>query len=274
MSRPITQTTTGTKTTPTRGTAVHPELVRHMQAQWPAVPSSSVLQPSDQPGSGISLAPHFESGRDYRTIDLSEVPFPDPLRRQQPQVTRPPPTRGTAVNPELLRHIQAQWPAVPPPLPPPGAPPPGAPSSSGPLFPRERVPLFAHRLEFPERIRELIGQQPPSRYNIASTDGVGISGLTDAENDFVRLPPRGTSVPAHPPVPPSIPGGVNQYPQLFIPPDVQPATPTRQRRGRSQPPPQQEPPIDLITRSTSRSRNHGTQPVQIIDMQPNQEPEI
>ncbi|MFM7981396.1 MAG: hypothetical protein ACKPKO_18975, partial [Candidatus Fonsibacter sp.] len=60
---------------------------------------------------------------------------------------------------------------------------------------------------------------------------VGISGLTDAENDFMRLPHRGTSVPAHPPVPPSVPRGVNQHPQLLIPPDVRPNTPTRQQKG-------------------------------------------
>ncbi|MFM7988013.1 MAG: hypothetical protein ACKPKO_52735, partial [Candidatus Fonsibacter sp.] len=95
--------------------------------------------------------------------------------------------------------------------------------------PRDRVPLPGHRLEFPERFR----RQSPARFNIASSDDVSISGLTDAENDFVRLPHTSTSVPAHPPVPPPVPGGVNQHPQLLIPPDVQPVTPTRQQRGRS-----------------------------------------
>ncbi|MFM7989587.1 MAG: hypothetical protein ACKPKO_60760, partial [Candidatus Fonsibacter sp.] len=102
----------------------------------------------------------------------------------------------------------------------------------GSLFPRDRVLLSGQRLEFLERFR----RRSPAQYNIASTDGVGISGLTDAENDFMRLPHRGTSVPAHPPVPPSAPGGVNQYPQLLIPPDVRPVAPTRPQRGRSRNP--------------------------------------
>ncbi|MFM7978933.1 MAG: hypothetical protein ACKPKO_06415, partial [Candidatus Fonsibacter sp.] len=118
--------------------------------------------------------------------------------------------------------VSSQQP-VQPPVPPPGAPPPGS------LFQRDRVPLPGQRLEFPERFR----RPSPAQFNIASTDGVGISGLTDAENDFMRLPRRGTSVPAHPPVSPSVPGGVNQYPQLLIPPDVRPITPTRTQRGRS-----------------------------------------
>ncbi|MFM7983840.1 MAG: hypothetical protein ACKPKO_31395, partial [Candidatus Fonsibacter sp.] len=46
----------------------------------------------------------------------------------------------------------------------------------GSLLPRDRVPLRWHRLEFPERFR----QPSPAQLNIASTDGVGISGLTDA----------------------------------------------------------------------------------------------
>ncbi|MFM7987104.1 MAG: hypothetical protein ACKPKO_48115, partial [Candidatus Fonsibacter sp.] len=120
------------------------------------------------------------------------------------------------------------------------------------------------RLEFPERSR----RQSPARFNIASTDGVGISGLTDAENGFMRLPHRGTSVPDHPPVPPSVPGGVDHYPQLLIPPDVRAATPTRQQRGRSrnprgtqndidmQPPQQERQPERLTTRQQrGRSRN-------------------
>ncbi|MFM7987914.1 MAG: hypothetical protein ACKPKO_52235, partial [Candidatus Fonsibacter sp.] len=101
-------------------------------------------------------------------------------------------------------------------------------------------------------------------------------------NDFMRLPNRGTSVPAHPPVPPSIPGGVNQSPKLLIPPDVQPVTPTRPQRGRSRnpqgtqndinmQPPQQEPQPEQLTRQQrGRSRNpRGTQ--NYINMQPPQQ---
>ena len=83
-----------------------------------------------------------------------------------------------------------------------------------------------------------------------------------------------------------MPRGVTQYPQLFIPPDVRPAIPTRQQRGRSrnprgtqndidmQPQQQAEPQLEQLTRSRSRSHRHSTQPVQAIDMQPHQEPEI
>ena len=115
---------------------------------------------------------------------------------------------------------------------------------------------------------------------MASTDGVGISGLTDAENDCMRLPHRGTSVPAHPPAPPLMPGGVNQYPPLYIPPDVQPTR--QQQRGRSRNPqgtptdivmqPHQEPQLEDMTRS--RSRGRSSQPVHIIDVQPHQEPQV
>ena len=99
----------------------------------------------------------------------------------------------------------------------------------------------------------------------------------------MRLPHRSTSVPAHPPAPPLRPGGVNQYPQLFIPPDVQSTTPTRQQqRGRSRNPrrtpndivmhPHQDPQLEDMTRSRSRRRN--SQPVQIIDRQPNQDSQL
>ena len=99
---------------------------------------------------------------------------------------------------------------------------------------------------------------------------------------FIRLPHRGTSVPAHPPAPPLMPRGVNQYPQLLIPPNAQPTTPTRQpQRGRSRNPrgtptdiamqPHQEPQLEEMTRSISRRRN--SQPVQIIGMQPHKEPQ-
>ncbi|MFM7977834.1 MAG: hypothetical protein ACKPKO_00835, partial [Candidatus Fonsibacter sp.] len=125
---------------------------------------------------------------------------------QPPRQTQPPPRYyddnydDNQTAPSTPRRIQAQRqpissnslrPPSQPPLPPPES-----------LMPRNRVPVPDQRLEFPERSR----RQSPARFNIASTDGVGISGLIDAENDFMRLPHIGTSVPAHPPVPPSEPG--------------------------------------------------------------------
>ena len=85
-------------------------------------------------------------------------------------------------------------------------------------------------------------------------------------------------------MPPSIPRGVNQYPKLFIPPNVRPTTPTRQQRGRSRKPrgtesdsdmqPQQEEQLEQIKMSTPKSRSRIAQPVQIIDVHPHQFPEI
>ncbi|MFM7985778.1 MAG: hypothetical protein ACKPKO_41335, partial [Candidatus Fonsibacter sp.] len=134
------------------------------------------------------------------------------------------------------------------------------------------VPVPGQRLEFPEHFR----RQSPARFNIASSDDVSISGLTDAEYDFMRLPHRGTSVPAHPPVPPSEPGVVNQSPQLLIPPEVRPTappavTPTRPQRGRSRNPQGTQNDIDIQAppqerQHRGRSRNpRGTQ--NDIDMQ-------
>ena len=69
---------------------------------------------------------------------------------------------------------------------------------------------------------------PPNHYNIVSTDDVSVSNLTDADDEFMRLPHRGASVTAHPPEPPLNPqlqGSVNQYPTMYIPVDPMPTQP-------------------------------------------------